>query len=68
MSERWSPDSWRKTPVLQVPDYPDAKALPDVVALLGQLGHHFRLRVILLNRLIVRVDLGLRFRYRGAVF
>jgi len=30
MAERWTPDSWRKKPVLQVPDYPDAKALADV--------------------------------------
>ena len=30
MAERWSPDSWRKKPVLQVPDYPDARALADV--------------------------------------
>ena len=27
MSERWTPDSWRAKPILQVPDYPDAKAL-----------------------------------------
>src|SRR5579871_6311190 len=30
MSERWSPDSWRSKPVVQIPDYPDAKALADV--------------------------------------
>ena len=30
MAERWSPDSWRKKPVLQVPDYPDARLLADV--------------------------------------
>src|SRR5215475_783326 len=30
MSERWTPDSWRQKPVLQVPEYPDAKALADV--------------------------------------
>ena len=35
MSERWTPDSWRKKPVLQVPDYPDAKALTDVEAQLA---------------------------------
>src|SRR6195952_864011 len=35
MSERWTPDSWRKKPVLQVPDYPDAKALADVEAQLA---------------------------------
>src|SRR3979411_2777963 len=35
MSERWTPDSWRAKPVLQVPDYPDAKALADVEAQLA---------------------------------
>jgi 3-deoxy-7-phosphoheptulonate synthase len=30
MKERWSPDSWRKKPVVQVPDYPDLKALEQV--------------------------------------
>ena len=35
MSERWTPDSWRTNPVLQVPDYPDAKALADVEAQLA---------------------------------
>jgi len=30
MAERWSPDSWRKKPIVQVPDYPDATALADV--------------------------------------
>ena len=32
MSERWTPDSWRTRKVLQVPEYPDAKALADVEA------------------------------------
>src|SRR6201986_4621862 len=35
MSERWTPESWRARPVLQVPDYPDAKALGDVEAQLA---------------------------------
>lgn len=30
MKERWSPDSWRKKPIVQVPDYPDQKALEQV--------------------------------------
>jgi 3-deoxy-7-phosphoheptulonate synthase len=30
MSERWTPDSWRKKPVVQVPDYPDQAALAAV--------------------------------------
>src|SRR5437588_6774575 len=35
MSERWTPDSWRTRPVLQVPDYPNAKALAEVEAQLA---------------------------------
>src|SRR5580693_5970776 len=29
---KWGPDSWRGKPILQVPDYPDPKALADVEA------------------------------------
>ncbi len=35
MSERWTPDSWRSRPVMQVPEYPDVKALADVEAQLA---------------------------------
>src|SRR5580700_8127338 len=35
MSKSWTPDSWRARPVLQVPQYPDAKALADVEAQLA---------------------------------
>ncbi len=35
MSERWTPDSWRAKPSLQIPEYPDAKALADVEAQLA---------------------------------
>jgi 3-deoxy-7-phosphoheptulonate synthase len=30
MSERWTPESWRKRPIVQVPEYPDAKSLAEV--------------------------------------
>ena len=30
MAERWTPDSWRNKPILQVPDYPDPAALAEV--------------------------------------
>jgi 3-deoxy-7-phosphoheptulonate synthase len=30
MAERWTPESWRKKPILQVPDYPDAAAFAEV--------------------------------------
>ena len=32
---KWSPDSWRSKPRLQMPDYPDQKALGDVEAQLA---------------------------------
>jgi 3-deoxy-7-phosphoheptulonate synthase len=35
MAERWTPDSWRKKPVVQMPDYPDKKALGEVEKQLG---------------------------------
>jgi 3-deoxy-7-phosphoheptulonate synthase len=34
-ADKWSPDSWRAKPILQVPEYPDAKALHDVEARLA---------------------------------
>ncbi|MFS8181021.1 class II 3-deoxy-7-phosphoheptulonate synthase [Pseudovibrio denitrificans] len=30
MAEKWTPDSWRSKPIVQVPDYPDKEALADV--------------------------------------
>ena len=30
MAERWTPDSWRGKPIVQVPDYPDLGLLADV--------------------------------------
>jgi 3-deoxy-7-phosphoheptulonate synthase len=35
MSERWTPDSWRSKPVLQVPDYPNLNTLAEVEAQLA---------------------------------
>lgn len=35
MGQTWTPGSWRGLPILQVPDYPDAKALEDVEAQLA---------------------------------
>src|SRR6202165_3286297 len=34
-SAKWSPESWRSKPRLQMPDYPDQKALADVEAQLA---------------------------------
>ncbi|MFL5049847.1 MAG: 3-deoxy-7-phosphoheptulonate synthase, partial [Xanthobacteraceae bacterium] len=30
MPERWTPDSWRNKPIVQVPEYPDQAALQEV--------------------------------------
>ena len=30
MAKKWTPDSWRAKPIIQVPDYPDADAVLDV--------------------------------------
>ncbi|MEX0841817.1 MAG: 3-deoxy-7-phosphoheptulonate synthase class II [Xanthobacteraceae bacterium] len=30
MAERWTPDSWRKKPIVQAPDYPDQAKLAEV--------------------------------------
>jgi 3-deoxy-7-phosphoheptulonate synthase len=35
MPERWSPDSWRSKPIVQVPEYPDQKSLAEVEAQLA---------------------------------
>jgi 3-deoxy-7-phosphoheptulonate synthase len=35
MSERWTPESWRSKPALQMPEYPDSGALADVEAQLA---------------------------------
>ncbi len=35
MAQPWSPDSWRKKPIRQLPDYPDAKALAEAEQQLG---------------------------------
>src|SRR5438874_7566308 len=32
MAERWTPESWRQKPALQMPDYPDKQALAEVEA------------------------------------
>jgi 3-deoxy-7-phosphoheptulonate synthase len=35
VSKRWTPDSWRAKPIVQVPEYPDADALADVEKVLA---------------------------------
>ncbi len=36
MAQKWTPQSWRGKPVVQVPTYPDAQALEDAERTLGQ--------------------------------
>src|SRR5437660_2906174 len=35
VSKRWTPESWRTKPIVQVPEYPDADALADVEKVLA---------------------------------
>ena len=66
MSERWSPDSWRAKKVLQVPDYPDAKALADVEAQLATFPPLvFAGEARNLKRALARVAAGEAFLLQG---
>ena len=38
MTEKWTPDSWRAKPIIQVPDYPDA----DFLIMLNRCGFKIR--------------------------
>src|ERR1700694_6109026 len=35
MAERWTPEGWRKNPILQMPEFPDQAALAEVEAQLA---------------------------------
>jgi len=66
MAERWSPDSWRKKPVLQVPDYPDALALADVEKQLATFPPLvFAGEARRLKKALARVALGEAFLLQG---
>src|SRR5690349_7192983 len=66
MSERWTPDSWRTKTVLQVPDYPDAKALADVEAQLATFPPLvFAGEARSLKRSLARVAAGEAFLLQG---
>src|SRR6202023_2704553 len=66
MSERWTPDSWRAKPVLQVPEYPDAKALADVEAQLATFPPLvFAGEARNLKRALARVAAGEAFLLQG---
>src|SRR3974390_3007758 len=65
-SRKWSPDSWRHQPILQVPDYADAKALGDVE---GQLASFpplvFAGEARNLKRALAQVAAGKAFLVQG---
>ncbi|MBN8920478.1 MAG: 3-deoxy-7-phosphoheptulonate synthase class II [Rhizobiales bacterium] len=66
MPERWTPDSWRSRPALQVPDYPDAKALSDVEQQLGTFPPLvFAGEARALKRQLARVAAGEAFLLQG---
>jgi 3-deoxy-7-phosphoheptulonate synthase len=66
MSERWTPDSWRSKPVVQVPEYPDAKALADVEAQLATFPPLvFAGEARSLKRSLARVAAGEAFLLQG---
>src|SRR5438445_3377827 len=66
MSERWTPESWRSKPVLQVPEYPDAKALADVEAQLATFPPLvFAGEARNLKKALARVSAGQAFLLQG---
>ncbi|UTD29702.1 class II 3-deoxy-7-phosphoheptulonate synthase [Bradyrhizobium sp. WD16] len=66
MSERWTPDSWRNKPVLQMPVYPDPKALAEVEAQLATFPPLvFAGEARNLKRALARVAAGKAFLLQG---
>src|SRR6201987_4300716 len=66
MAERWTPDSWRSKPVLQMPQYPDAGALADVEAQLSTFPPLvFDGEARNLKKALARVAKGEAFRLQG---
>jgi 3-deoxy-7-phosphoheptulonate synthase len=66
MPERWTPDSWRARPIVQVPEYPDAAALSRVEAQLGTFPPLvFAGEARQLKRALARVAAGEAFLLQG---
>ncbi len=66
MSERWTPDSWRRKPIVQVPDYPDPQALAEVEKLLASFPPLvFAGEARALKRALARVAAGEAFLLQG---
>src|SRR6201997_851211 len=65
-SRKWSPDSWRHQPIVQVPEYPDAKALAEVEAQLASFPPLvFAGEARNLKRALAQVDAGQAFLLQG---
>jgi 3-deoxy-7-phosphoheptulonate synthase len=66
MPERWTPDSWRSKPILQVPDYPDQKLLTEVESQLATFPPLvFAGEARALKRSLARVAAGEAFLLQG---
>jgi 3-deoxy-7-phosphoheptulonate synthase len=66
MPERWSPDSWRSKPIVQVPEYPDQKALAEVEKQLASFPPLvFAGEARALKRALARVAAGEAFLLQG---
>lgn len=66
MPERWTPDSWRKKPIVQVPDYPDPAALKAVEEQLASFPPLvFAGEARSLKKALARVALGEAFLLQG---
>jgi 3-deoxy-7-phosphoheptulonate synthase len=66
MAERWTPDGWRKKPIAQMPEYPDAAALAAVEAQLATFPPlFFAGEARNLKRQLARVAQGQAFLLQG---
>src|SRR5579884_1859926 len=66
MPERWTPDSWRSKPILQVPTYPDPQALAEVEKQLATFPPLvFAGEARKLKRMLARVAAGEAFLLQG---
>src|SRR5246500_5416165 len=66
MAERWTPDIWRKKPILQVPEYPDRAALAEAEKQLASFPPLvFAGEARALKRALARVAKGEAFLLQG---
>jgi 3-deoxy-7-phosphoheptulonate synthase len=66
MTMRWSPDSWRSKPILQVPEYPDRQAVTEVESQLATFPPLvFAGEARALKRSLARVAQGEAFLLQG---